>query len=74
MAAQAGNPPGPAPDLPQPAARAIVNPLRQIVQRQTRDLQETLGDVRTDIADEIVDLRGAVQEISQQNDLSAAEL
>ena len=74
MAAQAGNPPGPAPAVPQPAARAIVNPLRQIVQRQTRDLQETLGDVRTDIAGEIVDLRGAVQEISQQNDLSAAEL
>ncbi len=75
MAAQAaGNPPGPAPAVPQPAARTIVNPLRQIVQRQTRDLQETLGDVRTDTADEIVDLRGAVQEISQQNDLSAAEL
>ena len=74
MASQAGNPPGPAPDLPQPAARAIVNPLRQIVQRQTRDLQTTLGDVRTDIADEIVDLRGAVEGISQQNDLTAAEL
>ena len=62
--------------MPGPAAPPLPGGLipDQTRRTQTRALQTSLGDASANITGEILGLRGAVERISEQNDLSVEEL